>query len=247
MSDKKTIVFVLGAGFTRSFIEHAPILKDRFSFTPLLNKFNQKDFPYAHRILRMEEARQLRDDRMDLERLMTRLDGCMPHDYSNRSLTELDLLYRDIKKEFFDKLYMARALQGDTLPASLLKFAAECVTNKISCITFNFDDFLDQALYEARKSFGASTETEISGDSYLNQWNPLDGYGFFCKPADSLVSGGGFGASPSSMLLLKLHGSLNWRLKLGTPLPAPLDTIVHFAKWTYTNPSAGSFKMIKNI
>jgi hypothetical protein len=84
----------------------------------------------------------------------------------------------------------------------------------------------------------------IPADSYLNQWNPLHGYGFYCEPAESCVYSGGLGAPDPSMLLLKLHGSLNWRLRLGAPSPAPLNTIVHFEKWTYSNPSAESFKRI---
>lgn len=239
MANKKKIVFVLGAGFTRSFVKDAPLLKDKFSFDLLLRKFNARDFPYAHHILQMEEAKQQgNDEKVDLERLMTRLDGSMPYDYANRSLKELDLLYRDIKFDFFQKFTNARAEQGDNLPPALLAFADACVSHSIPCITFNYDDFLDQALYEIRKPLGQSASTSFPPDTYLNQWNLLHGYGFYCEPAESCVYSGGLGAPDSSMFILKLHGSLNWRLKLGTPSPPPLNSVVHFEKWTYSNPSA---------
>lgn len=33
------------------------------------------------------------------------------------------------------------------------------------------------------------------------------------------------------MLLLKLHGSINWRIKLGASNPYQLDSILHYEKW----------------
>lgn len=246
MANKKKIVFVLGAGFTRSFVKDAPLLRDRFSFEPLLKKFNRHDFPHAHHILQMEQSKQHRDDqRVDLERMMTRLDGSMPYDYENRSLKELDLLYRDIKLEFFQKFIDARTKQGDTLPPLLLEFADACVTHGIPCVSFNYDDFLDQALYEIRKPLGPSASTSFPPDTYLNAWNPLYGYGFYCEPAESCVDSGGFGSPDSSMLLLKLHGSLNWRLRLGAPTPPPLNSVVHFSKWTYDSPSERHLETIE--
>jgi len=36
---------------------------------------------------------------------------------------------------------------------------------------------------------------------------------------------------PTAMFLLKLHGSLNWRLKTGYSAPYAIDAVVHHKLW----------------
>ena len=82
------------------------------------------------------------------------------------------------------------------------------------CITFNYDVFLDQAL--------AATL----------DWSPLGGYGFHCPSSLNVVGAIDEGISGHGLLLLKLHGSVNWRPRLGHANPVPIDAITHHDDWS---------------
>jgi hypothetical protein len=220
MSSSPKEVYVLGAGFTKAFADKAPLLLGDYD-TDEVKKFD--DFLIPHSILEQERTR--RDDgKMDLERLMTRLAGGMPYDWKTGATDLLKGLLSALKRSLLEKLNIAKAdprVRWDELK----RFAQHCHKNHIHCITFNYDDFLDKALWETH-------DPNLSHEPSLD-WHPNWGYGFFC---DSSVAA--IGASKEahqrpimSMYLLKLHGSVNWRVKHGHPTPYATDAITHFEDW----------------
>ena len=96
-------------------------------------------------------------------------------------------------------------------------FLLQCAT----CITFNYDDFLDQALFE-------ECGIPIAGSGDPSYWTPFDGYGFECQYVG--MPDAGRIEDPTSYLL-KLHGSINWRVKLGSMPPYRLEDVVHDSPW----------------
>jgi len=230
------IVFVLGAGFTKAFIKDAFTLTDHYPLDHLLSKFSKKQSPYAHMILRLEQERAKRSDgRFDLERLMTRLDSIMPHDFEKKIIQQLDYLRHDLFFDFVKRLESVNPQRA--LPSELTSLAKWCINHHANCITFNYDDFFDQALWDVKQEF-----TEPYGGVY---WHPNSGYGFFCPPADALVQGNNLSMGHSSMLLLKLHGSINWRVKRGAIAPYQLDTVHHYDKWSVHNSLAADADIVK--
>jgi hypothetical protein len=221
MADK--IVFVLGAGFTKAFIKEAILLTDPYPINHLLSKFSKEQSPYAYMILKLEEERaRLSDGRFDLERLMTRLDSNMPHDFEKKVIQQLDYLRHDLFADFVKRLEDVNPQRN--LPPELKQFARWCIDHQADCITFNYDDFFDEALWDVRKEWN-----ELTAGLY---WHPNSGYGFFCPPAEALVQGNTLSMGRSSTLLLKLHGSINWRTKRGAIDPYQLDTVLHYDKWS---------------
>jgi hypothetical protein len=213
---RKTL-FILGAGFTKAFIDEAFMLVDQSHVGDLPEKYSREKHPYACDILEYEMNRGV-----DIERLMTRLHSFMPHDFEKKSTHELDLLYHDLKDLFVKRL---KKLKDDrtSLPADLVQFAQWCIDNEADCISFNYDDFLDHALWAIR---GERDEAQFS-----KYWHPNSGYGFFCRPAYTCIWDHNILMRSSSMLLLKLHGSINWRIKLGASDPYQVDSILHFENW----------------
>ena len=201
-----------GAGFTRAFVPDAPLLVDDFGNDALVEKV--RGLPAASRLLEAERNRH-RDGYIDIERLMSRLDELMPYDYADGVtdeyegvVDEYDFLLIQLKRAFVRRI--VRATAGVTVEADLVTFGHYCAEAGATCMTFNYDQYLDEALYASRR------------------WNPSWGYGFFCRPAADAVSRD----SPehdqlSEFLLLKLHGSVNWRPRLGYSDPVALDAIVH--------------------
>lgn len=211
-------VYVLGAGFTKAFLPDAPLLKDHYDMAALAGKFER--FPYASRLIDLELSR-LGDGRIDIERLLSRLDSKMPYDFERGVTTELSLLRVAVLEMFVDRLNIAR--QGLHYEDDLLAFARHCVSQQVTCITFNYDDLLDQALWRV-----AGTD-EASESTY---WHPDGGYGFYCRSSRFLVQDSeGRVMDTTSMELLKLHGSLNWRVRRGHLAPYTMDAIVHHQDW----------------
>lgn len=212
-------LFILGAGFTKAFIDEAFLSIDNGHVPPdLIEKYRQTTHPYARGILDYEIAQGV-----DIERLMTRLHTCMPHDFEKKCTQELELLYHDIKDNFINRL---QKLKDETieLPEKLKHFAQWYIRNEADCISFNYDDFLDHALWDYQK---------VTHDALFpgKHWHPDSGYGFFCRPANSCIRDQNLIMGSSAMLLLKLHGSINWRIKLGASDPYQLDSILHYEKW----------------
>lgn len=210
-------VFVLGAGFTRAFVPQAPLVEDEYEVEPLLERF--KPFPSASYVLDLE-LRTAPTGRVNIERLMTRLDGGMPYD-SDANIGQLRLLLTELRRLLVKHLSLAA--RGPCHTAELIDISRHCIHNRITCITFNYDDVFDRALWQVER-----VEDEIYGRPY---WHPDGGYGFFCKPSLSSVYQTRVFMDRSAMLLLKLHGSMNWRPKRGARQPYAVDDIVHHEPW----------------
>ena len=159
--------------------------------------------------------------KINIERLMTRLDGLMPYDFDLGAAEEFDLLLSQLKKAFIRRLYKAK--EGHLFIDELDAFSRHCVENSVNCITFNYDDMLDEALWNVRG-------TDSPGP--VPYWHPDGGYGFYCKPSDSTIrEESSREMDVSSILLLKLHGSTNWRPKRGYAQPYSIDAITHHEPW----------------
>lgn len=201
-------VFVTGAGFTRAFNSASPLLVDDFNTEELVLKF--KEFPRASKLLEQERRRHS-EGYINIEYLLSRLNQLMPYDITNGSENEFQFLSTELKAHLFDKISQART--AETTQIELKTFAEHCATANATCITLNYDDFLDEALL----STGA--------------WNRTRGYGFFCRPSYSVVNDAYSEHEYSDTMLLKLHGSVNWLPKLGSSKPYAIDSIVHHEDW----------------
>lgn len=208
-------VFVLGAGFTQAFYPKSPLMIDDYHGQDLLKKFD--NFPNAHHILESEINRN--NGLINIEYLMTRLEGLMPYDFDRRSDEELRMLSAELKKIFIKRLQEATEQGGND---DLKAFAKYCVDNRVPCITFNYDDTLDNALWNLGPKYQ-------SGKS--PPWHPDGGYGFLCKPARCTVEDVNIFMDITAILLLKLHGSVNWFPKRGYSRPYPVDAIMHHEQW----------------
>jgi len=212
-------VLVLGAGFTKAFVPSAPLLVDDYNCKQLLEKY--KDFPHARRILEMELA--VHGEKIDLERVMTRLYGKMPYDRERGASGELGLLLSDLQKAFVQK--MVTAASEKIYSEDIATFAGLCVRNKVTCVTFNYDDIFDKELFKS------NPVSEVPTMPQVLYWHPDGGYGFFCQPSKTCVGAALVDMDTTAMLLLKLHGSVNWRIRRGYEPPYSIDAIVHHEDW----------------
>ncbi len=204
-------VIVTGAGFTRALVPGAPLLVDDFCNDALQEKV--RGLSNASRLLERERSNHP-EGHIDIERLMTRLDALMPYDYADNAgnaANEYAFLLSELRRALLDRLQEAR--RGDIEREQLDRFAQYCADTGCCYITFNYDDFLDRALEQT----GA--------------WNPYRGYGFFCRSSGDGIARFSVGTFDSRLLILKLHGSLNWRPKLGYSYPVALDSITHHHNW----------------
>lgn len=211
-------VFILGAGFTKAFLPAAPLMVDDYDGEELASKFKQ--FSHASRLLDWERNSNEKG-RINIERLMTRLEGRMPYDFDQRANEELDMLLVELKRSFIQRIQLAGKNGGNI--EELQGIAKHCVSNSITCITFNYDDVFDEALW---KVAGRMTPTS---EPY---WNPDGGYGFFCRPSLCAVEDTSVQMDiKPAMLLLKLHGSINWYPRRGCLQPYSVDAIMHHEVW----------------
>lgn len=217
MSEPSQTVVVLGAGFTKAFVPDAPLLTDDFGNDALAKTVEHLGI--ARELLARERAAN-DGGRINLERLLTRLDGGMPYDYTFQAHEELALLLAKLKRAFLARLGSA---MPESLPAGLVDFARYCIQQRAACVTFNYDDLFDRALAAAGPGLPAAPEPG---------WHPNTGYGFFFRPGFSTVDSRAYVySSQSPMLLLKLHGSVNWYPKLGDPEPHAQEGMVHNETW----------------
>ena len=98
-------VVVTGAGFTRAFVPGAPLLVDDFNNNGL--EARVRGLPNASRLLDWERSLDERG-RIDIERLMTRLDALMPYDYA---INVVNLSRDDSEAEMTRRRY--RSVLGD--------------------------------------------------------------------------------------------------------------------------------------
>jgi hypothetical protein len=210
-------VFVLGAGFTRSFYADAPLVQDTYDIGRIRKRIAGLALP--NRILDAELAMFADGATIDIERLLTRSFAPMPHDEADQAVHELGILRNAVLAEFQDKL--ANAKSRFAAASEMWPVATYCRRNAILCITFNYDDFFDQALWESYEE----------GHEAKSPWGPTKGYGFPCHhPLESTP----YDPPPwgdISMTLLKLHGSVNWRVSRGTSRPYPISDIMHDSRW----------------
>ncbi len=227
MDWSRKTVFVLGAGFTRAFISSAPLLIDKYGLDTLLSELGEKQMERGKQLLR-SELDAFGDGTVNIERLMTRLEVGMPYDGHQRSENDFQWLLHKVKQLFLTKI--KECMPSDDLQfPELRRFAGVCVKNQFDCITFNYDDLLDRALFEVNSTFVSDAP----------HWNPDRGYGFPCPPSDEVLNVGQRPLrGPPSMYLVKLHGSLNWRVRYGQPHPYMPDSLVHHEQWTpWSHPS----------
>ena len=218
-------VFVLGAGFTRAFLPRAPLLTDDYGGTDLARRL--QGYPHARRIL-LRELERNGDGRLNIERLLTRLDGGMPYDPDRDATAEVALLAAELMQALVRRIEGAQS--GTLHREDLLAFAQRCLQDGTTCVTFNYDDVLDRALYEAGRG------TPFAAES---RWHPDTGYGFVCPSSATCVHAGTVETAPASLLLLKLHGSLNWRLTLRAQSSFTMDALVHHEDWSGDPSRAG--------
>ena len=62
-------------------------------------------------------------------------------------------------------------------------------------------------------------------------WNPYWGYGFFCQSSRDTIASFDDLEAHSVLRILKLHGSINWRPKLGYASPVAVDSVTHHHEW----------------
>ncbi|MDR4474383.1 MAG: SIR2 family protein [Nitrospira sp.] len=214
-------VIVLGAGATKAFLPDAPLAVDDYNLNGLKERFEH--FPHVRTLLELEGARH-QNGRIDIEQLMTRLHGRMPYD-SDDDMSQQAHLLSEITKEFINRI--RRAKEGQFYKNDLSVFGRKCVNDRITCITFNYDDVLDQALWEIETEYTPTIRTTLR-DPY---WHPDGGYGFFVPSSNSTVNPGSVYMDKASTLLIKLHGSINWYPRKGERAPYGLDTIYHHEDW----------------
>jgi len=219
-------IFVLGAGFTRAFAARAPLLVDDYDTDGLFESF--KNFPFASQVMELESRLQ-GNGKINIERLLTRLQDGMPYDAHHGAEEELQLLLSYIKRQFSSRIERIRET-GDYDRELIGRFAEFCVNQRCSCISFNYDDLLDEALWAVKSARG--------NDTSYPYWHPDGGYGFFCKPSETIVEHLPTYCDDAETLLLKLHGSINWRLRLGAGNASGIDSIVHHETWL--PPAGGS-------
>jgi hypothetical protein len=220
MNSIANTVLVLGAGFTRAFVPEAPLLFGDFCAEELDQRFAR--FPRARDILTWERQRDPQGQgRINLERLMTRLDSGMPYDEFDGSLQELTLLLSELLSCFIRLVDEARG--RSEFHNELLPLATYCINNAVDCVTFNYDDVLDEVLYSVRQPPPGRP---------VSYWHPNGGYGLFCRPSLTTISGlYGDVMHSSTIQLLKLHGSMNWRIRVSNTGAASPDNIVHHEPW----------------
>lgn len=216
MSDGK--VYVLGAGFTRAFVPKAPLLVDDYGIPDLRQRFDS----FSHAAAILDDAlAECSGGYVDLERLMTRLSG-MPYDAVD-ARREFALLETALRQSLVERLREAK--KGKVDWEKLKAFARLARKDKASIVTFNYDDVLDEALWR-------DAETPIENQPPdLHAWHPDGGYGFYCRPSSVCVADSPMYMNETHSLVLKLHGSINWRSRLGEGTPRGPAGILHHEEW----------------
>jgi hypothetical protein len=152
---------------------------------------------------------------------MTRLSG-MPYD-GDDARHELALLESELRKLLVEKLSAAKKAKVDR--NRLNAFARFVLESEASIVTFNYDDVLDQSLL-------AASPTTSGFRAPPKSWEPNGGYGLFCRPSGSCVADSMAFMERPSTLLLKLHGSVNWYVRLGERTPFGPANLLHHEEWS---------------
>lgn len=155
----------------------------------------------------------------------------MPYDAYEGSEAEIAALASELRRVF--KARLSQVVVPARLKRLLIRFATHLVNTCSHVVTFNYDDVLDRCLWDVRRLLTV-------GDPLIPYWHPDGGYGFFCRPASLTVEERLVFMDQTAMHLLKLHGSINWRVRRGTATIAPLDSIMHFEHWLSQEAEPGS-------
>lgn len=218
-----THVVVLGAGFTRAFFPEAPLLVDKYPLTDLISRYAA--LTAGVQVLQTEVDSSTNGN-VNLERVLTRLSSPMPYESGSPDAAQLAILLAEVERLFATKIQTATS-KPSRASESLERFAQRCVDDRITCVTFNYDDVLDRALF----AVNPVTRGQFSNVMGRRHWHPDGGYGFFCAPSESTVTGSIAYMDRDQTLLLKLHGSVNWRIRRGARRPAALADVVHHESW----------------
>ena len=214
-TSKGSTVFVFGAGFSKAFVPEMPLLCDHWALPEIFNNKNLKT-------LSDYSCEASNAGKLNIELLMTRLQNAMPYDdYEDNALFQV--AYSQLKKSIQQRIERAKENSSRDYVEELQELAKYCLNEKISCVTFNYDDIFDEMLFSLNhlENYSASQP----------HWNPDGGYGFYCPLSSTLVDTSSRYMDKNDVLLLKLHGSMNWRVKRGRQSPYGLDAVVHHEQW----------------
>jgi len=211
--DNKTVL-VLGAGFTRAIVPTAPLIRGDFGVPSLIAEF--ANLKSAKSVLERAVIPGT-GGHVNLEDLLTRLMG-MPYDTAD-ARHEFALVTSRLLSEVVTKIASAKIAGVDDV--TVRRLASAISNSGASVVTFNYDDVLDKALYEMFPMTDARPE----------HWHPDGGYGFLCLPSRATVVTGPIWMNVCATLLLKLHGSINWRCRLGVVGPRSPNDVLHHEAW----------------
>lgn len=190
-------VFLLGAGFTRAVTEE--VMGDKAPLNDeIVDKLDLSRFPEIQDLI-VKSSPYFAKPLLDIEQIMTELDlRCLRAGKEDESLSKrLDEIKTDIIKQIV-KIFDVGALTIDNLDKfSTLKKFIEVVPAHSTILTLNYDCVLDQGLC-------------MNGG-----WTPCGGYGIssFRSCDDEEISN----KKLDDILLLKLHGSCNFRKNMTDP------------------------------
>lgn len=216
------MAFVLGAGFTKAFFPSAPLLVDHYPISPLIELADNRSLPFAKRILKLAIVDE--EGRVDIEQLLTRAEQGMPFDAEHATPLDMPFLRSQVKKMLMERLsHIGQRPEHEEL---FSEFVTVCMENHATCITFNYDDTLDAGLmrYNLPTLRGPA-------DAGKGHWHPDGGYGFFVPPASQVIYHGSNYKDATDVVLLKLHGSVNWRVRKGEFTPYSIDALLHSESW----------------
>jgi hypothetical protein len=211
--DNKTVL-VLGAGFTRAVVPAAPLMVGDFGVPALLAEFASLN---SARSVLQNAVIPGTPGHVNLEDLLTRLMG-LPFDTTD-ARHEFALLTSRLLNQVVGRLDAAKTARVDE--TSVRRLASAICTAGASVVTFNYDDVLDKALYEMY----------VPNDPSPQHWHPDGGYGFLCQPSWVTVAQNAIWMNKCATFLLKLHGSLNWRCRLGDVGPRNPAHVLHHEPW----------------
>ena len=161
-TSKDSTVFVFGAGFSKAFVPEMPLLCDHWDLPKIFNNKNLKT-------LSDYSCEASNAGKLNIELLMTRLQNPMPYDkYEDHALFQV--AYSQLKKSIQKRIEKAKENSSRDYVGELQGLAKYCLKEKISCVTFNYDDIFDEMLFSLTHldSYPASQP----------RWHPDGGYGF---------------------------------------------------------------------
>ncbi len=178
-----------------------------------------KNLALASRVLDIELALSGNENELNIERLLTRARAPLPFDDEKQAVYELGILRNAVLDAFRKRLDDAKPRNEPA--AAMHGIAGYCLQNGVNCITFNYDDFLDQALFEQMRRRSQT----------LPFWNPTIGYGFSTLHSVRPDTTYSLNRGHLACRLLKLHGSVNWRVPRGARSPYRITDFTHDSLW----------------